>query len=426
MRRKTRYLLLASFVLALFSTNTASAETVSEAVKAALETHPKLTAEREGLAAQYETTEQARARRGFSIDLSGGTGFRDNQTSLPFSIGGNGAVTQMSLSVQRPVYTGGTLQALEDATIAQTMAAKANYTVSEHQMIIDVVTAYVNALRDQEDASIQANNVEVLSRELQAANDRFEAGVITRTDIAQAEARLSGAEAGLALAEATLEGSQAIYLELVGQLPESLIKPEQVIIMPTTIDEAFDIATEKNPMLIASRYSEEFQKANLRAIKGEGRPQISLSGEVTRQQIYGDQDFNDTTTTILAQGRVPLYTNGLQKAKEREASHRYNQSRIQTEALRRQVMTGVARAWHSHIAAEKAAEASGEQVKAVELSLEGLREELNVGTRTTLDLLNGEQEALNARLALLRAEHNAIIAKYQLLAIIGELDASKL
>ena len=261
---------------------------------------------------------------------------------------------------------------------------------------------------------------------MEAAQARFEVGEITRTDVAQAEARYSAGEANLTAAEASLKASRLFYERTVGEAPATLEAKPAVPSIPETEEAARQAANARNPQLAAARESEEASKYAIDFAVGQMLPTISVQASYGRNgQERGLESIGDDTR-VTATATVPLYQGGAEWSGIRQAKEFNNRARLQTEDARRAADEGVSNAWESYRAAKASSEANAKQVKASEIAFEGVQQELEVGSRTTLDVLNQQQELLNAQVALVRSERDEVVSGYALLAAVGGLTAQEL
>ena len=256
--------------------------------------------------------------------------------------------------------------------------------------------------------------------------DRFEVGEITRTDVAQAEARLSGAQAQLAAAQAQLAASRANYAQIVGITPTGLADPDSLPELPESLADAAETALEINPQILSARYGEIAASKGVQIARANRRPDVSLSASAGENR---DADFSGDvqgSATVRAQLSIPLFTGGLNASRVREALAAEDQARLQVAQARRVVTEEVTTAWNNLLAARAVIESSREAVRANEIAFEGVEQEAFVGLRTTLDVLDAEQELLNSRLELVRAERDLYVASYNLLQTMGVLDVARL
>lgn len=434
MLRKSLIVSLAFSSLALPS----HSETLQEALDLAFQTNPSLQAQRTEIAIAREQLNQARGARSPSVDLSGSAGYESLDSNQPIAFNvGDRPVSSAQLQATLPIYTGGRIDAGIDQAQAGILAADAQFDGAAQDLILNVVTAYVDVIRDREAIRIRANSVALLEEQLRAATDRFEVGFATRTDVKQAEARVQGARASLAGAEAQLEASLSIYEVFVGQSAGDLVDVQAVPALPETYELALQTALAENPDLKALRQAERVAEQGVRSAKGETKPSVSIVGTAGVQETYGieataisptmgiitlpDDNYRDTNLSVFARASVPLFQGGVLRSRIRAARLERDQARLQTVNAERQVTASVAQAWYGNIAAEQSIIASERQVEAAEIAYEGAQEELSVGTRTTLDVLDQEQQLLEARLGLINAERDAFVAAHQLMRAMGSL-----
>lgn len=419
-----KFRILAGSALAgLLVTGSASAETLGDAVSSAILSNPQLESQRVESDIARESLEQARAGGRTTVTVGGSAGYQYTDTNSPFSVN-NGDSGSFSTQVQaiKPIYTGGRISAGVRQAKAGISAADAQYDASVQDLILQVITAYMDVRRDRETVSIRQNNVEVSSEQLRAAEDRFEVGVVTRTDVSLARANFEGTRASLAGAEAALETSLANYSFLTGLTPGDLAPPPAVPTLPATLEQATQLGLDANPDMIAARHSERAAMEAIEAAKAQGRPTVNLVGTAqTQYSRFETRNVQQSSVSGVVQGSIPIVTGGLVKSQTKAARLRRDQARRQIDALDRSIRAQVASAWYGYDATLRTIEASKRQVDAAEIAYDGAKEELAVGVRTTLDVLNQEQQLFEARLALVQAERDAYVAAHQLLRATGQL-----
>jgi outer membrane protein len=403
----------------------AHAETLADAIALAYQTNPTLQGQRASQRALDESVVQARTGLRPTLSASGDASWseREGADTVGTSSGG--------LSVSQPIYTGGRVSSGISAARADVLTGREGLRGVEAQVLQAVITAYVDVRRDQERLRIATDNVAVLQRQLDEARARFEVGEITRTDVAQAEARFAGARASFSSAQAQLAISRASYAAVVGQNPGDLApEPSLEGLLPTTVDEAFVAAEEANPQVLAAEYGERSSAARLAATRAERRPTVSASGSVG----YGASDaafggtggqFENYSQSVSGSVtvRMPIFTGGLINSGIRAATERNRADQLAIEEARRTALRTVSQAWNSLVGARANLVANEEQVRATRIAFEGVRQEAQVGLRTTLDVLNAEQELRNAELAMINARRDEYVASAILLAAMGKLEA---
>lgn len=420
-------LVFSALLSATMLAGAAQAESLGDAMALAYTSNPLLQAERAGLRATDEQLAQARARRLPSANLDASYGYSKVKQASPFFSDTSGfRPSSAGFGVNQVLYGGGAIQGGIDAAKANIAAGRANLIGVEQSVLLDATTAYLDVLRDADVVRIRRNNVDVLERQRQAAQDRFDVGEITRTNVSQAIARVAGAQAQLQAALSTLANSRAAYERVVGRMPGSLDgvnTPENV---PEDLQTARQIAETESPVIRAAIHTEEAARRQIQVAKAGLRPNITLgiNGSTARNGGFPGQKVDSLSTA--ARLSIPIFTGGLNQSQTRAAKQRASQARLQLVQTRRQVNEQVARSWSALVAAKAVILSSQEQVNANELAFEGVEQEAQVGLRTTLDVLDAEQELLNARLTLVSAEHDADLAAYGLLATTGQLTARKL
>ncbi len=266
----------------------------------------------------------------------------------------------------------------------------------------------------------------MLERQLEAARDRFEVGDITRTDVSQAESRLARATALRVAAEGDLTSSRAIYERVIGAMPGRLNQPEVSLALPPTLEEAPGLASTRNPNLLSARYTAEAASERIKVVRGELLPEFQVVGKVERSKQTGSPAQMKESASVTAELTVPIYQSGSVQSRVREAKQVSGQRRVQVEEARRQAVEDAIQAWEDLATARAQIRAFESEVRAAGIALDGIEEEATVGARTVLDVLDAEQEFLDAQANLVRVQRDAIVAQYQLLAAIGRLSAEEL
>jgi len=404
----------------------AHAETLGDAIALAYQTNPTLQGQRASQRALDESVVQARTGFRPTVDADASANWSDRDSTGSSSSSGAG------LSVSQPLYTGGRVSSQVSAAEADILTGREGLRSVEAQVIQTVVTAYVDVRRDQERLRIANDNVAVLQRQLDETRARFEVGEITRTDVAQAEARLAGAKAGLSTAQAQLAISRASYAAVVGQNPGDLADvPGLEPILPKTVDEAFVAAEQANSQILAAEYTEQGSRARVAAARAARRPTVGASASIgwDAGEVGGvGNQFSDYEQSVSGgvTVRMPIFTGGLTSSQIRAAQERNNADRIGIEEARRDVLRTVSSAWNGLVGSRANLLSNEEQVRATRIAFEGVRQEAQVGLRTTLDVLNAEQELRNAELALVNARRDEYVAAAILLSAMGKLEAKYL
>lgn len=400
----------------------AGAETLEQAISAAMATNPQLESQRARTELARENLAQARALGRPTLNLSGSAGYEytDSDSPLSFNLGDR-PIASAQLQAVQPLFTGGRVSSSIRQAKAGIAASDQQLEAARQDLILEVVTAYVDVRAARETVAIRENNVVVTSEQVRAANDRFDVGVVTRTDVSLAQARLEGATAALAGAEAALVANEANYQFLTGLNPETLVTPPPLPPLPATIESATDLALSSNPNLIAAQHQERAATEAINIARSRSKPQVNIVAGAGVQQTFGNTERRDSNVSAVAQGSVPLLSGGLIRSQERAARIERSQARLQIDAIERQLRAQVAQAWYGYEAERRAIDASARQVEAAQIAYEGAKEELAVGVRTTLDVLDQEQQLFEAQLALVQAERDAYVAAHRLLRATGGL-----
>ena len=425
-------------VSAFLFTAPAQSDSLQQALDLAFQTNPVLDAQRRDIAIAREQLNQARGARAPSVELSASAGYESLDTTQPIAFNvGDRPVASAQLQATLPLYTGGRISAGIEQAQAGILAADAQFDGAAQDLILNVSTAYVDVVRDREAIRIRANSVALLEEQLRAATDRFDVGFATRTDVKQAEARVEGARAAYAGAQAQLEASLSIYELFVGKQAGDLAPVQTQPAIPESFEFALQTALAENPDLKALRQAERAAEQAVRSARGETRPSLALVGTAAAQETFDIEataisptmgvitlppdNYRDTSVSVFAQGSIPLFQGGVLNSRIRAARLEREQAKLQIVNAERQITASVAQAWYGNVAANQSIIASERQVEAAEIAYEGAQEELSVGTRTTLDVLDQEQQLLEARLGLVNARRDAFVAAHQLLRAMGQL-----
>ena len=417
-------------ILAVLSSGSlASAETFQEALISVYNSNPRLQAERARVREVDENYIQARAQGRLTANVSGNYGYTNSRSRGASFVPGIPAASNYDegfpraaqIQVIQPLYQGGRVKALKRQAKSSILAARESLRNAEQSIFLSAANAYIDVIRDEETARIRRNNVMVLSRQQLAAKDRFDVGEGTRTDIAQAQSRQAAAESGLAQAEAQLQASRATYARIIGYPPVDLQTPPRFE-LPSSLQVAIGLARDNNPQLLAAYFNEEAAGAAIDVAKSASRPVLSLNGtgSVSRSQVLGFSEADQAALT--ANITVPIFSGGLNRSRVRQAKHAKTRLAFEARDTELAVDQTVAQIWAQLDAARLSLRASRQQVTAAEVAFEGVDLEQKVGTRTTLDVLDAEQEVLNAKLSVVEAERNLNAATFQLLTTLGVFD----
>ena len=408
--------------------------TLAGALAATYSDQPALQAERAKLRATDEGVPTALAGWRPTVVLAGTAGYGSG-TSRSYNqlIGGWEKVpTERDIgtaqaTVTQPLYTGGKVQANVNHAKDQVMAERANLLAQEQTSFTNTVNAYVGVIEAQDLLTLNINNEQVLAKQLQATNDRFRVGEITRTDVAQAEAALAGATAQRQTAEGNLATARATFVQIVGyNPPANLVEPQPLVLPVRDERQAANLAAANNPNVVAAQFNDSAAKDAVDVAFSQLMPQVSLQGQTFDQENSGARSDEVTGYSVVAQVSVPLYQGGAEYSGVRQAKQTEQQtSRLVGDAQRTAVQAAV-NAWETLVAATAAAASTRSQIRANEVALEGVEREAIVGSRTTLDVLNAQQALLNSRVTLVQNLAQLVNASYQVAAAIGRLTARDL
>jgi len=415
--------------LVLAAASGASSETLESALAKAYGNNPTLNSVRASVRATDESV--AIAKSGYRPQISGtaqvGRTFSDvtrpgqgsNTTTLtPRSVG---------VQVEQSIFNGFRTQNSVRQAESSVFGARENLNNNEQNILADAATAYMDVLRDTAILDLQRNNVEVIDEQLRQTRDRFNVGEVTRTDVAQAESRLALARANASAAESTLRASIATYRQIIGTEPRQLAPGRPLDrLLPRSVDQALRIALNEHPAIKSAQHSVDVAELQVKVEQGALAPQLGVVGRV--EQSYDNQVSGDRalTASVVAQLTVPIYEGGQAYASTRQAKETAGQRRLEADAVREQVRAFVITSWGQLEAARAQISAAQAQVDAAETALNGVREEARVGQRTTLDVLNAQQELLNARVNLITAQRDRVVASYSVVQAMGRLNSRAL
>ena len=307
---------------------------------------------------------------------------------------------------------------------SQVFAARETLRSTEQAVLLSAATAYMNLLRDAAILELQRSNVTVLEATLRQTRDRFNVGEVTRTDVAQAESRLAAGRSSLLTAQSNYITSQATYRQVIGVEPGRLVAAMPVDrLSPRNLAGALARARTEHPTITTATYNVDVAAYQVKVAEGALLPTLTLQGAASKSH---NSTTNLTTASTLsasatAQLTVPIYQGGQEYATIRQAKETLGQRRLDLDTARDQVQSTVTQAWGQLEAAKAQIEATQAQVAAAEIALNGVREEARVGQRTTLDVLNAQQDLVNARVSLVTAQRDRVVASYTVLAAVGSL-----
>jgi len=411
---------------------TGPVSTLREALVKTYNGNPTLSGARAQLRATDENVPIARAAGLPSVSAT--ADFDNNLASDSNSLASPDRSLRAGVNLSVPLYQGGLVRNSVRAAERRVLAAREGLRGTESDLFTDVVSVYMDVIRDESIVQLNQQNVRVLEVNLQATQDRFEVGDLTRTDVAQSEARLAIARGQLRGAEAGLISSRENYVRLVGDAPGTLEPPPPLPNLPAAPEPAVEVALVENPNLSAARRSAEASRYDVGIARSSRLPRISAVAGGNYTNYLGSLG-DDTNANIGQSGTsasaglsltLPLFQGGEPAARVRQAQALQSQAIEQTTETERAVIANVRAAYSSWRSALAVIESSQVAVDANRLSLEGVRAENSVGNRTILDILNAEQELLNSQVTLVTARRDAYVAGFALLAAMGRAEANDL
>jgi outer membrane protein len=407
----------------------AAADTLLGALAAAYQTNPQLNSQRaivrqtdEGVPqalSGYRPRVNATANIGEQftwqeVEVGGGApNVKQRQYTQPRSIG---------VTAQQTLFNGFQTGNRTRAAESQVSAARETLRVIEQTVLLDAATSYMNVLRDAAILEVQRSNVRVLGETLRQTRDRFNVGEVTRTDVAQAQAQLAAGQSQMLAAESNLVTSRATYRRVIGNEPGNLAPGSPVDrLSPRTLPGAISEGIAMNPSVTAAMYGVDVATLQVKVSEGALYPVVTLQGNVQRAHDVTGAITEQFTASVVGAVTVPIYQGGGEYSVIRQSKELLGQRRLDLATTRDQARATVVQAWGQHEAAKAQIQAAQEQVRASEVALNGVREEARVGQRTTLDVLNAQQALVNARVNLVTAQRDRVVASYTLLSAVGRL-----
>ncbi len=417
--------------------STAVADTIEWALVQAYQNNPSLNSQRASLRATDENVPQALSgyRPKISATATGGYNYTNTLSHISSpatgvtysSVADDFASRAIGVTASQTLYNGNQTANKTRQAESQVMGARETLRVTEQQVLLDAATAYMDLLRDEATLDLQRSNVEVLTEQLKQTRDRFNVGEVTRTDVAQAESRLAAGRSQLLAAQSQYVTSQAQYRRIIGVDPGHLAPGTPVDrLSPSTLPAAITQGEQQNPSVLAAMYGVDIAELQVKVNEGNLYPNLGVQASV---QKAWDPLYNvnkQTQASIVGTLTIPLYQGGAEYSAIRQAKETVGQQRLTLDTTRDQARETVVQSWGQLDAAKAQIEATTAQVNAAEIALNGVREEARVGQRTTLDVLNAQQELVNARVALVTAQHDRVVASYTLLAAVGALSMQRL
>lgn len=424
-----RIAVLAGVLAVVAAPNSARAQTLEEALSIAYETNPTIGAERARQRAtkqqKFQAISQAlpQVQADASFTVNDGTIVRENvftgRPDRPESF--KFESLSYGMTAQQTLFAGLRNFNSIRAAKARVKAGNAQLAIVEQDVLQRAAAAYFNVVRDTQVFAATKNNVDVLLRQKREAEVRFEVGEITRTDVAQADARLAQSRAQLTTAQARLAVSRAAFKEIIGDPPATLEIDPALPPTPASLEEALTISASVAPIIARAKSAEEASRRDFAAAKGAFSPTVSAVASYQNSEEPSFNVFENETFAYGVRASMPIFLGGLNVSRAREAQALNEADRRRIDEAVRRSTAEVTQAWEQLSAARANIVSATTQVDANRLALTGVRREAQLGVRTTLDVLDAEQEYLNAQVALANAERDARSATFQLLAAMGVL-----
>ncbi len=426
---------VAAIVCATFTASPARAQTLESALVQAYQNNPTLNAQRAAVRATDENVPTALAgyRPRVTVTASGGEQVLSSTTltnptrasgtpATYFTQNGYNSPYGAGATITQTIFNGFQTANRTRQAEAQVLAARETLRTSEQTILLNAVTAYMNLLRDTAILDLQRRNVEVLQEQLRQVRDRFNVGEVTRTDVAQSESRLAAGRSQVLTAESNFKTSGAVYRQVIGSNPGKLTPATPVDrFSPRNLPDAVGFASNTHPSVTTAQYNIDVAQQQVKVAEGALYPTLSVQGNYQKSFGSSLNTFENSTASVLGQLSIPIYQGGAEYAAIRQAKETLGQRRLDFDGARDQVRQMVVQSWGQLEAAKATIESTTAQVQATEIAVNGVREEARVGQRTTLDVLNAQQELVNARVALVSAQRDRVVASYTLLSAVGRL-----
>ena len=408
------------------------ADTIEAALVRAYQNNPQLNAQRAQVRSTDENVPQALSgyRPKVAVTASVGEQYTDTNTTqggAPNAIvrsefHGLNPPRSAGLTVTQTLFNGQQTANKTRAAESQVSGAREALRVLEQTVLLSAATIYMDYLRDAAIVEVQRSNVRVLEQTLKQTRDRFNVGEVTRTDVAQSEAQLAAGKTQLLAAEATLTTTKANFRRIIGNEPDALAPGSPVDrFLPGSLPTAVDLSLIENPSVTAAMFGIDVNYLQVKVNEGALLPTVSLQASVQQSYESTITTFRSFGAAAVAQLSVPVYQGGAEYSLIRQSKENLAQQRLVLEQTRDQTRANTVTAWGQLVAGKAQVASAQAQVTASEIALNGVREEAKAGQRTTLDVLNAQQALVNARVALVTAQHDRVVASYGVLGAVGRL-----
>ncbi len=419
-------------LLALMGPLPALADTIEAALVRAYQNNPQLNAQRAIVRSTDEGVPQALSGYRPKVNVTASAGYQYTDTNLTSGGSPNAIVRTENHGANAPRSVGATIvQNVFNGQVTANKTRAAEGLVSgarealrniEQTVLLGAATIYMDYLRDSAIVEVQKSNVRVLEQTLKQTKDRFNVGEVTRTDVAQSEAQLAAGKTQLLTAEANLVTTRSKFRQIIGNEPEALAPGSPVDrFLPSTLPGAVELSLTQHPNVTAAMFGVDVQHLTVRINEGALLPTVNLQASVNQayeQQMTVFRSFNAAATAQLT---VPIFQGGGEYALIRQSKETLAQQRLNLEQIRDATRANTVTVWGQLVAGKAQVQSAQAQVTASEIALNGVREEAKAGQRTTLDVLNAQQALVNARVALVTAQHDRVVASYGVLNAVGRL-----
>lgn len=416
---KISVFVLTTFFCWFVQVNDSYALTFYEALDQAYQNNPELISARYELKATKE--EKDIARSGWRPTIAGDASFGYDRSTINNNSADSNTPSGVGLTVSQPLFSGGSTFAEVKSAQYRIQAQEALLRIEEQQILLQAAQAYLNVLRFEEVLEINEHNVRVLSQQFEAEQQKFDLGDSTLTDVSQAQARLEGAKASRMEARANLDKAMAAFERYIGLPPVDIAMPELDIELPLSVKHALEIALKDSPVVIYARNAQKMADKNVDAIFGEMLPQLQVVGETRYNEDVSSTIDESESSSVMLRLDIPIYQSGAVRGRKKQAQALASQRMLDITAAEKQVRENVLSSWQTLAASKISVNARFSQVQSADLALEGVREEEKLGSRTTLDVLDAEQESLDAKVALIEVKHSVKLQTLRVLAAMGHL-----
>lgn len=417
---------------ALAGPTPALADTIEAALVRAYQNNPQLNAQRAQVRSTDENVPQALSGYRPKVAVTGSVGYQYTDTNttsggsptaiVRTEIHGANAPRSAGVTATQNLYNGNQTANRTRAAESQVSGAREALRVLEQTVLLQAATVYMDYLRDSATLEVQRSNVRVLEQTLKQTRDRFNVGEVTRTDVAQSEAQLAAGNTQALTAESNLTTTRSNFRRIIGNEPANLAPGSPVDrFLPGTLPSAVSLSLIENPNVTASMYGIDVNYLQVKINEGALLPTINFQVAATQSYEQTMTVFRSFGASAVASINAPIYQGGAEYALIRQSKENLAQQRLNLETTRDQARATVVTAWGQLQAGKAQVQSAQAQVTASEIALNGVREEAKAGQRTTLDVLNAQQALVNARVALVTAQHDRVVASYSVLNAVGRL-----